>query len=86
MSLEVSKVILKPSSKLFLLILSIFVISFFIAKAVQMFSVSDHFWVMDQILCSMELDDTSSQTSTGDHPVLPSKASTDLTKPSAASP
>nr|AEC14089.1 female-specific orf protein [Pyganodon lacustris]AEC14094.1 female-specific orf protein [Pyganodon lacustris]AEC14098.1 female-specific orf protein [Pyganodon lacustris] len=84
MSLQVSKVVMKPSSKLFLLILSIFVISFFITKAVQMLSVSDHFMVMDQILYSMELDDTSSQTSAGDHPVIPSKASTDLTKPSAS--
>nr|AEC14066.1 female-specific orf protein [Pyganodon grandis]AEC14067.1 female-specific orf protein [Pyganodon grandis]AEC14068.1 female-specific orf protein [Pyganodon grandis] len=75
---------LKPPSKLFLLILSIFVTSFFIIKTVQMFSVSDYYWMMDQILCSVELEDASSQTSTHDHPVIPSKASTDLTKPSAS--
>nr|AEC14069.1 female-specific orf protein [Pyganodon grandis]AEC14070.1 female-specific orf protein [Pyganodon grandis]AEC14073.1 female-specific orf protein [Pyganodon grandis]AEC14074.1 female-specific orf protein [Pyganodon grandis]AEC14075.1 female-specific orf protein [Pyganodon grandis] len=84
MSLEMSKVILKPSSKLFLLMLSIFTISFFITKAAQTFSLSDHFWLMDQILCSMELDDVSTQISADDHPVLPSKASTDLTKPNTS--
>nr|AEC14026.1 female-specific orf protein [Alasmidonta undulata]AEC14027.1 female-specific orf protein [Alasmidonta undulata]AEC14028.1 female-specific orf protein [Alasmidonta undulata] len=72
---------LKPALKLILLILFIFTIVFILIKTIQMLFVSDEFWMVNQVLCSMDLDNASSQPSTNDHPVISSPASTDLTNP-----
>nr|AEC14162.1 female-specific orf protein [Utterbackia peggyae] len=72
---------LKTLFKLCLLALLIFIGAFVFIKAIQLLSGSDHFLVIDQVLCSMDLNDTPSQDETGDHSVIPSKAMTDLTKP-----
>nr|YP_009475569.1 HORF [Alasmidonta heterodon]AVK79272.1 HORF [Alasmidonta heterodon] len=71
--------------KLSLLILSIFAVVFLFSQIIQALFVSDEFWMVDQVLCSMELDNASSQPKTDDHPVIPSPAKTDLTKPNAKS-
>nr|YP_009502516.1 HORF [Alasmidonta varicosa]AWV82789.1 HORF [Alasmidonta varicosa]UZC55596.1 female open reading frame [Alasmidonta varicosa] len=76
---------LKPMLKFLLLILFIFAIAFFLIKIIQMLFVSDEFSMMNQVLCSMDLDNSSSQPSTNDHPVVPSPASTDLTNPNTES-
>nr|ADL62609.1 f-specific orf protein [Utterbackia peninsularis] len=68
---------LKLPFKLYLLASLIFTRFFFLSG-------SDHFLTMSQVLHSMDLNDASSQASTGDHPIIPSKASTDLTKPNTS--
>nr|AEC14025.1 female-specific orf protein [Alasmidonta marginata]AEC14053.1 female-specific orf protein [Lasmigona costata]AEC14054.1 female-specific orf protein [Lasmigona costata]AEC14055.1 female-specific orf protein [Lasmigona costata] len=72
---------LKHTLKLILLILFIFAIAFFLIKIIQMLFVSDEYWMINQVLCSMDLDNASSQPTTNDHPVISSPASTDLTNP-----
>nr|AEC14148.1 female-specific orf protein [Utterbackia peggyae]AEC14149.1 female-specific orf protein [Utterbackia peggyae]AEC14151.1 female-specific orf protein [Utterbackia peggyae]AEC14152.1 female-specific orf protein [Utterbackia peggyae]AEC14153.1 female-specific orf protein [Utterbackia peggyae] len=75
----------KTLFKLCLLALLIFIGAFVFIKTIQMLSGSDHFSVIDQVLCSMDLNDAPSQNETGDHPIIPSKAMTDLTKPNTKS-
>nr|AEC14200.1 h-orf protein [Lasmigona compressa] len=77
---------MKTALKLLLLILSIFAIAFFLTKIIEVLFVSDEFWMLNQILCSMELDNVSSQPMTSDHPVISSPASTDVTKPNGDHP
>nr|AEC14199.1 h-orf protein [Lasmigona compressa] len=62
--------------------LSIFAIAFFLIKIIEVLFVSDEFWMLNQILYSVELDNVSSQPMTNDHPVISSPASTDVTNPS----
>nr|AEC14195.1 h-orf protein [Lasmigona compressa] len=73
---------MKSALKLLLLILSIFAIAFFLIKIIEVLFVSDEFWMLNQILYSVELDNVSSQPMTNDHPVISSPASTDVTNPS----
>nr|AEC14045.1 female-specific orf protein [Lasmigona complanata]AEC14047.1 female-specific orf protein [Lasmigona complanata]AEC14052.1 female-specific orf protein [Lasmigona complanata] len=67
--------------KLILLILSVFAIAFLLIQTFQMLFMLDESWAVNQVLCSMELDNTSTQPMTSDHPVIPSPAETDLIKP-----
>nr|AEC14056.1 female-specific orf protein [Lasmigona costata] len=70
----------KPPLKLILLTLSAFTLIFLLIQAFQMLPVLDELWTMNQVLCSMESDNTFTQPSTNDHPIIPSPAKTDLTK------
>nr|AEC14198.1 h-orf protein [Lasmigona compressa] len=62
--------------------LSIFAIAFFLIKIIEVLFVWNEFWMLNQILYSVELDSVSSQPMTDDHPVISSPASTDVTQPS----
>nr|YP_010489421.1 F-ORF [Cuneopsis demangei]UWM10835.1 F-ORF [Cuneopsis demangei] len=60
--------------------LLISLIALCLIPAIPMFILSNEPELTNQALCSMNLNDQSPQPKTGDHPVIPSSANTDLAK------